>query len=159
MTTVYNLESIISEEEMEYFDSLANNLISKDAYLSELEGQVSLSEYFKINIIRLIQLNNEKSKLVLVKALLYTECLIQLASAGKSIPPGFNHICPGGLDKRVIKRFSLVERYGNVFYFLVYPIFYVVNFDDFGSEGIKLMLIKVKACNGFWAKIRSFIMT
>ena len=118
MSTVYNLESIISEEDMEYLDSLANNLILKADELSQLDDRVSLSQYFKEEITKLIQSSklNEKRKLVLVKALLYTECLIQLASAGKSIPPGLNHLCPGGLDKRVIKIFSLVERYGYLFY-------------------------------------------
>jgi len=118
MSTVYNLESIISEEDLEYLDSLANNLILKADELSQLDDRVSLSQYFKEEITKLIQSSklNEKRKLVLVKALLYTECLIQLASAGKSIPPGLNHLCPGGLDKRVIKRFSLVERYGYLLY-------------------------------------------
>ena len=118
MSTVYNLESIISEEDMEYLDSLANNLILKADELSQLDDRVSLSQYFKEEITKSIQSSklNEKRKLVLVKALLYTECLIQLASAGKSIPPGLNHLCPGGLDKRVIKIFSLVERSGYLFY-------------------------------------------
>ena len=118
MSTVYNLESIISEEDMEYLDSLANKLILKADELSQLDDRVSLSQYFKEEITKSIQSSklNEKRKLVLVKALLYTECLIQLASAGKSIPPGLNHLCPGGLDKRVIKIFSLVERYGYLFY-------------------------------------------
>jgi len=120
VSTVYNLESIISEEDMEHLDSLANNLILKIDGLSQLDEQISLSEYFKMEVLRLIQSSilSEKRKIVLVKALLYTECLVKLASVVKSIPPGLNLLCPGGLDKRVIKRFSLTERYGNIFYII-----------------------------------------